>query len=758
MATPPTTEKGKPSQTSGSLGAGLLSWRGIIDDREFAPDLRYPKSVQVYERVETDAQAKGLLMATTLPVRRLLWEIDPNGARPEVVEHIAGSLKLPIKGEDPPPKRARGFNHDKHLAHALRAVVFGHYYFEQVFDVDTLVRLRKLATRPPRTIDSIVTDDDGGLAGIRQRVGLGGGGGLASAGVQGPVLGVNRLLAYIWDSQDDGDWVGRSMLRACYKHWLVKDVLIRVDATKHERNAMGIPWFEVDPAASQSQIDDLAAVAERMRAGEQSGGAGPGKLSIKGVEGSLPDTIGSIRYHDQQMSRSFLAMFMDLGTTETGARSLGESFIDFFIQGQDAIADWYAETTQAHQIEDEVEWNWGPDEQPPALIYTRRETSELAISDLTTAVSSGLIAVDDELASYISRRWKLPFTVDLRQPSEPEPTPQPEPESEPTSPVSARAAMGNKLRAALTAPMRWPDLARAVGAHPKNGTARRARDELLASGAIRRVDGVKLAPSAEVAIDLPDRDLRRQPYDFEVQAAVDFAAMDATFEDARESLVEAINEAQADQIDTLVAAVEDAGGDAAKLASLSVDPIPAGMIADHLRDVAREGEASAKTERDSQLGGAAARAPVKAAQADQGAIAQTVEERAAALALTLAAAIAASASKRAAAVSTMAPAAAAEAVRTHLTSLSGAVVEEQAGGAVHQSYAAGRKEFMRANEPQYVYASELLDTNTCQPCTSVDGTEWPTVADAEAEAYPVGGYVDCEGGLRCRGILVATYV
>lgn len=51
------------------------------------------------------------------------------------------------------------------------------------------------------------------------------------------------------------------------------------------------------------------------------------------------------------------------------------------------------------------------------------------------------------------------------------------------------------------------------------------------------------------------------------------------------------------------------------------------------------------------------------------------------------------------------------------------------------------------------YASELLDENTCEECDIVDGTEYLTEAQALAD-YPGGQYVLCEGGARCRGMLV----
>jgi hypothetical protein len=54
------------------------------------------------------------------------------------------------------------------------------------------------------------------------------------------------------------------------------------------------------------------------------------------------------------------------------------------------------------------------------------------------------------------------------------------------------------------------------------------------------------------------------------------------------------------------------------------------------------------------------------------------------------------------------------------------------------------------------YASEILDANTCERASAEDGTAFGSLADAE-DAYASGGYSECEGGLRCRGIVVAVW-
>lgn len=58
--------------------------------------------------------------------------------------------------------------------------------------------------------------------------------------------------------------------------------------------------------------------------------------------------------------------------------------------------------------------------------------------------------------------------------------------------------------------------------------------------------------------------------------------------------------------------------------------------------------------------------------------------------------------------------------------------------------------------PAQVYASELLDSSTCGPCSLIDGHEYATALEGQLD-YPTGTYRLCEGGLRCRGTLVYVW-
>lgn len=99
-------------------------------------------------------------------------------------------------------------------------------------------------------------------------------------------------------------------------------------------------------------------------------------------------------------------------------------------------------------------------------------------------------------------------------------------------------------------------------------------------------------------------------------------------------------------------------------------------------------------------------------------------------------------------------------VQSALVAASAAGVLDTARQGVYQTAAGARAVQATATGMPHihrVYASELLDTNTCTSCAAVDGKEYPSVEAAHQEYHGHGGYMGCLGGLRCRGTLVFVY-
>lgn len=695
---PPSTEQG-----SARIGGSLPPWSvlgGAQETDEYVAELMFPNNVATYRRMGTDAQVRGLKRAVELPVRRYRWFLDPNGADEQSVRELADDLDLPIKGEKPGPRRRRQnrFSYSRHLPDSLRSLWYGFYGFELTGEVvDGKWRLRKMAPRPPRIVTEILSERDGSLAGLVVPPGNAS----ASNIMTTVTLKPHQLLLYSWD-MEAGNWYGESMLRSLYRPWIRKDRLLRVDVTKHERQGMGVPVAEAPPGATRDQIEALDTLMRATKVTEHGGMAVPSgtKTKLMGVEGSVPDTIASIRFDNEEMATAFLAMFKELGQTAHGSRALGEVQYNFFDLGVQSIAQWLADVFTEYFIERWYDWNYGEDSQHAVLAFDAGD-SNLAVADLVELIKAGAIKVDDELEQEIREQYGLPD-----KPDEP---------AAPTPPVPTQ---------------------------PPPGVEPQAKG--------RRTPPVAAAGDESPSLPMPDRELRRQPYDHEVLAAVDYAALDAGIAGNIDQVVEEVQVLQQAQINELHDLIVDADGDVAKLGNLRATPVAEDTILAGMQQAADMGIDTAVGEAERQ-GKKTVKVPglsdvedllVGRAKATSELLTSSISQAASAQAVRLTGA--------------EPPAAVAATVKGYLNQLQGQYLKDQLGGAMNQAMNTGRKAVMGRNNPQRIYASELLDTNTCGPCMDVDGTEYATVGAAEID-YPTGGYSECDGMERCRGTLVAVY-
>lgn len=422
---------------------------------ETTRELLWPQSVYVYDQMRNDSQVTGILGAIFLPIMAASWTLDTSGVDEKVVKFVRHQVGLNLtKTEARQRRRKEGIVFKDHLRVALLSAVYGHMPFEQVYEVKrpepgredyglkAIAHLRKLAPRFPRTLKSIHVAPDGGLVGITQEP-------VDNTGVRGyqpKFIGVEQLVYYC-HQREGGDWTGRSILRSAYKHWMIRDVMIRLAAQIVERNGMGVPDMTYD--GNEATREDALKAVREFRAGATAGMVRKvgTTFELKGVTGSTVDPLPHIAAHDQSIAKSALAMFIDLGH-DTGARSLGETFVDFFTASLQDLADEVAETFTEHVIRDLVEANFGADEPYPTLTPGRlAEQQAVSAETLSQLTNGGLITPDGKLEGHLRDRYGLP-PVDMA--SRPQPVaaaPPAEGESRPFGNPKAAPKPGDNVTA-----------------------------------------------------------------------------------------------------------------------------------------------------------------------------------------------------------------------------------------------------------------------------------------------------------------------
>lgn len=724
------------------------SMRGYVSDEayytilgdalEHVPDLTWPLSVQTYAQMRHEPQLTAIRGGYTLPILSGAWALDGTGCRPEVTALVADDLGLPVVGDDTPgAARTKGVSWREHLRAGLQSLAYGHMGFEMLADTDSgQARLIALSERLPNTITRIHADPKtGAFLGVTQDDAR------SFALDAEPQIPAKDMVWYCHE-REGAAWYGTSLMRPAYGPWLLKREMLRVLGTSSRRFAMGVPNITWAPGSmpTPAQHREALAAASAARVGDSAGLALPpgAQLALTGLTGSVPDTLGFVNFLNREMSRAALAGWLDLGETATGARALADSMIDFFLLAVRAIGDDLAEVATRQAAARIVGWNWNDEPVPRVVVTDIGNDQEVTAEALQLLLTSGALSSDPALERYLRRKWKLPEKEVpqprlRRTPGTPTTTPAPAP-GEPTTPPAPSS----------TQP--------AVPPAPTTPAARRR----ARPAARRRSNGQRALPLA-AAGDIPG--LRRQPTDDEIRAAVDFAAVQKVWAEARDQFTDAWAELIQPVVDWIVEQIRALLGDGnpAGAAALVVPATTLASVVDGLTDAMAElaGESAEQAVAEAAAQGV----DVDAAVPDR----DTIQAHATGVANLVASGYVNGAARTV--LNQTGPGTnpdqAADAVRAHLDALSeaddrGWVVTNVASALTWAQGAARLAVFEGVPEDTDAVwiSSEILDTSACSACINIDGTRFDTLDEA-IDAYPTGNrYRECFGGERCRGQLI----
>ncbi|RSZ61530.1 hypothetical protein EAH68_12770 [Corynebacterium hylobatis] len=359
-----------------------------------------------------DDKCAEVYQALTLPIRRAAWQVDPNGAPGHIVARVAEDLRLPVRGEksdEPVAPRAGRLSWSEHLEQLLLSLPYGVMFFEQVYRTDAHgeEHLVKLAPRPPGTITDITVARDGGLESITQAA--------APGDETGPVtIPVDRLVAYVHRPLDT-TWTGTSIFRPAWSKIVLRDRLLELEDIVAHRTGMGTPVYTASEMATKDTVAaDMKAglkIAQELAAGRGAGASLPpkAKLALVGTDGKVVDIRAIIEAHEASITKSVLAHFLNLDG-QAGAYALADTQNDIFVQAQQTIADWIADTATQHVVEDLVRVAFPEHEGlcPRIVadpIASKRELSPEAHAQLW---QSGALQDRGPVGDELRRRYSLP--------------------------------------------------------------------------------------------------------------------------------------------------------------------------------------------------------------------------------------------------------------------------------------------------------------------------------------------------------------
>lgn len=699
-----------PTQVKGFVDSGAF-FSLLTEAYELVPDLQFPTSILTYGELRRDAQATAVIQAYTLPIRRATWAIDPSGCRDEVVRLVADDMGLPVLGDDKPgPARTRGMSWAEHLRTALQHLVWGFMPFELLADVSTgQARLVNAYERVPQTISFIHTNRAGDFTGVSQ-IGLGG-------ADENPEIPADRMALYTHDREGSA-YHGNSILRSAFAPWILKRECMRILGASSRRWGMGVPTLRALPGTTPSpeQMAAAAAAAEAMRGGETAGMAVPPgfMVEIQGMVGQVPDTLGFLKWLDQQISRTCLAGFLDLADTKFGSRALGSSFVDLFTLSISAVASYVADVATRQIAARIVDWNWNNEPVPRVTVSDIGTKHEITAEAIQALMAAGAITPDPALEEYMRSAFQLPQR---------------------SIPWVPPVRKGGPATGGL-APDGGGGDAVAASAQP----AARPRRKRSASG--------------QLALPIAAADGEPAPASDETDAQ----AQQQAWEQTRAQILAdwpGLSQPMVDDLAQQAAEASDSG-DLARLATIAVSAaVVAGLVAaltpsfTHLAGEAVE----------HVLADGAAHGVTVAKPADAGAV--SAGQAAALTASLVATGYGQAATRKAMQVAGGSADDVKTAVTTALTDMgtsAAGLVADQVGAGLSAAQTAGRQAAYEAAGKKVVgwRSVEHLDQNTCANCAAEDHKVYETRAEMEA-AYPVAGLKSCLGGARCRGYARAIW-
>ncbi len=382
--------------TAGNAGP----W-GYANTGEYLQKLSGAAGHAVFDKMRrSDYQVQAVMRAITLPIRQANFEVLP-GEDTEKDREIAGILQNALLQQ-------MTMTWDDTIRHALLMLPFGFSPMEKVYEYrDNLVLPKKLDPRLPQSVVRWKYDTaKRRLTHVVQRDELG----------REIELPIEKMLVFSTDKEGD-NWEGISILRSAYKPWYIKDSLEKINAVMHERFGAGVPKAKVPKGVTKGtkEHDQVRETLQDIHSNEKAYLIEPDGYTfdiLGGGKGQGTNVLESIEYYDQAIAKAMLAMHINLGTSKTGSRSLGQSFIDAFLMATQAWADYIAEVINRFCVRELVDLNWSVRTYPR---FRCKRIHGLDLQAIGYLAQAGVITNTQDLENDLREVLRLPKISDAEE-------------------------------------------------------------------------------------------------------------------------------------------------------------------------------------------------------------------------------------------------------------------------------------------------------------------------------------------------------
>jgi len=349
-----TLSKPKKSDMNSELGvSGKVSWKKLLATKE--PTLDDYNSMK-----NNDGTVWSLYQILKLPILANTWRID---ADPDDVNEAQAELAR--ENFSLPPHKG-GMSTPFHLviSRMLKGTLEGRSSFEKVWTLNEKGQIvyKKIAPREASTIE-ILTDDNGGFAGFRQKT--------YSPGLKkwvDVIIPMEKCFLFTVNKEEN-ELEGLSMFRAAWYHYDRKHRLYYLYEQSIQTGAIPPKALNV---LEDNDNDDATHEANLEALDDFSTGIAASALIPKGYDLTVPDTgkgrldaMPGVEHHNAEMARSVLAQFILLGNQgDTGSYALSKSHSDIFIMAELGLMRTIEDHINSYLIPQLIEYNFASPKYP----------------------------------------------------------------------------------------------------------------------------------------------------------------------------------------------------------------------------------------------------------------------------------------------------------------------------------------------------------------------------------------------------------
>jgi hypothetical protein len=220
-----------------------------------------------------------------------------------------------------------------------------------------------------------------------------------------------KTLLWTYNRQGDDYW-GVPPTRHCYKAWKFKTQLERLNLLHFDKFGVGIPVGEAGEGWTQAEYNTLATALQNYRSGANSYIVHPtgGKVSVLTATGEISGSgLEWWRAYNLAVAKVFLTQMTELGSTETGARALGETFYDQMGGIVQADCEELAALINNRVIVPLVQYNYGEQEFYPTFAPSQRVKAGQGVATvLQSLITAKVIHPRPEDEAWFRDAFELP--------------------------------------------------------------------------------------------------------------------------------------------------------------------------------------------------------------------------------------------------------------------------------------------------------------------------------------------------------------